>query len=87
MAKKKASRPAKTAASSWWSARSKIASSASKPVAKTAKPKSKKKAKAKKTGKAKKGEMYYCEVCGSKIVCVEDSAGSIMCCEEPMCLV
>ncbi|MDD5474795.1 MAG: hypothetical protein PHU34_11725 [Candidatus Methanoperedens sp.] len=82
MAKKKASKPAKTAASSWWSARSKIASSASKPVAKTVKPKSKKKA-----GKAEKGEMYYCEVCGSEVVCVEDSAGSIVCCEEPMCLV
>ncbi|MFZ3059546.1 MAG: hypothetical protein WA102_07370 [Candidatus Methanoperedens sp.] len=40
-----------------------------------------------KPAKAKKGEIYYCEVCGSEVVCVEDSAGSILCCDEPMCLV
>lgn len=87
MAKKKASRSTTSSSSSWWKERGKIMASASKTVAKTAKPKSKKKVKAKKTGKAKKGEMYYCEVCGSEVVCVEDSAGSIICCEEPMCLV
>ncbi len=74
-----------TPASSWWKERSKI-------VAKTAesKPAKTKRASAKKTkkaGKAEKGEMYYCEVCGSEIVCVEDSAGALVCCDEPMCLV
>lgn len=86
MAKKKASSSTTSSASSWWKERGKIMTSASKTVAK-AKPKTKKKVKAKKTGKAKKGGMYYCEVCGSEVVCVEDSAGSIICCEEPMCLV
>ncbi len=60
--------------------------SASKTVAK-AKPKTKKKAKTKKAKKAVRGAAYVCEVCGSEVVCVEDSAGSIICCEEPMCLV
>ncbi len=87
MAKKKASSSTTSSASSWWKERGKIMASTGKTVAKTAKPKSKKKVKAKKTGKAKKGGMYYCEVCGSEVVCVEDSAGSIICCEEPMCLV
>ncbi|VVB87155.1 Uncharacterised protein [uncultured archaeon] len=73
-----------TPASSWWKERSKIVAKTteSKPKAKRASAK-----KTKKAGKAEKGEMYYCEVCGSEVVCVEDSAGSITCCEEPMCLV
>jgi desulfoferrodoxin-like iron-binding protein len=70
--------------SSWWKDRSKIVAKTA--ASKPAKPKAKK-AKAKKAAKAEKGEMYYCEVCGSEVVCVEDSAGSITCCEEPMCLV
>ncbi len=80
MAKKTKSKSTTTPASSWWKERSKIVAktTASKPA--TAK-------KAKKAGKAEKGERYYCEVCGSEIVCLEDSAGSIVCCEEPMCLV
>ena len=67
-------------ASSWWKERSKI-------VAKTSKPAKPIRAKPKKAAKAEKGEMYYCEICGSEVVCVEDSAGSIACCDEPMCLV
>jgi len=85
MAKKKASKSTTSSTSSWWKERGKIMTSA-KTVAK-AKPKAKKKVKAKKAGKAEKGGMYYCEVCGSEIVCVEDSSGAIVCCEEPMCLV
>lgn len=71
-----------TPASSWWKERSKI-------TAKTteAKPAKAKSAKTKKAAKAEKGERYYCEVCGSEIVCLEDSSGAIICCEEPMCLV
>ncbi|MGB8216170.1 MAG: hypothetical protein WCE94_02615 [Candidatus Methanoperedens sp.] len=82
MAKKTKPKSTTTSASSWWKERSKI-------VAKTteSKPAKPKKAKTKKAAKAEKGEMYYCEVCGSEVVCVEDSAGSIVCCEEPMCLV
>jgi desulfoferrodoxin-like iron-binding protein len=87
MAKKKASSSTTSSASSWWKERSKIMASASKTVAKTAKPKAKKKVKAKKAGKAKKGEIYYCDVCGCEVVCVEPGAGEIICCEEPMCLV
>jgi desulfoferrodoxin-like iron-binding protein len=34
-----------------------------------------------------KGNKYTCEICGSEIVCIEDSAGNIVCCEEPMCLI
>ncbi|MCZ7383940.1 MAG: hypothetical protein O8C67_11515 [Candidatus Methanoperedens sp.] len=83
MAKKTKPKSTKPA-SSWWKERSKIAAKTT--ASKPAKPKAKK-AKAKKASKAEKGEMYYCEVCGSEVVCVEDSAGSIVCCEEPMCLV
>lgn len=84
MAKKTKSKSATTPASSWWKERSKIVAKTT--ASKPAKPKAKK-AKAKKAARAKKGEMYYCDVCGSEVVCVEDSAGSIVCCEEPMCLV
>jgi len=82
MAKKTKSKSTTTPASSWWKERSKI-------IAKTteSKPAKAKKAKTKKAARAEKGEMYYCEVCGSEVVCVEDSAGSILCCDEPMCLV
>ena len=85
MAKKTKSKST-TPASSWWKERSKIVAKTT--ASKPAKPKAKKaKAKTKKAARAKKGEMYYCEVCGSEVVCVEDSAGAILCCEEPMCLV
>ncbi len=87
MAKKKTSSSTTSSKSSWWKERGKIMASASKTVAKTAKPKAKKKVTAKKTKKAERGAAYVCEVCGCEVVCVEDSAGSIVCCEEPMCLV
>ncbi len=81
---KKTKSKATSPASSWWKERSKVVAKTT--GSKPAKPKAKK-AKTKKAAKAKKGDMYYCEVCGSEVVCVEDSAGSIVCCEEPMCLV
>ncbi|MCX9025631.1 MAG: hypothetical protein OIN85_05985 [Candidatus Methanoperedens sp.] len=84
MAKKTKPKSSANPASSWWKERSKVVAKTT--ASKPAKPKAKK-AKAKKAAKAEKGEMYYCEVCGSEVVCVEDSAGSISCCEEPMCLV
>ena len=83
MAKK--TKPKSTPASSWWKERSKIVAKTTE--SKPAKVKRTSTKKTKKAGKAEKGEMYYCEVCGSEVVCVEDSAGSIVCCEEPMCLV
>ncbi len=43
--------------------------------------------KTKKAEKAKKGERYYCEVCGCEIVCTKPSEAAIVCCEEPMLLV
>ncbi len=86
MAKKKASRSTASSASSWWKERGKIMASASKTVAK-AKPKAKKKAKAKKAAKAVRGAAYVCDVCGCEVVCVSDSAGNVVCCEEPMSLI
>lgn len=87
MAKKKASSSTTSSASSWWKERGKIMASASKTVAKTAKPKAKKKVKAKKAKKAERGQEYYCEVCGCEMVCVSDSAGNVVCCEQPMSLI
>jgi len=52
-----------------------------------AKPKAKKKVKAKKAAKAVRGMAYVCDVCGCEIVCVSDSAGNVVCCEEPMSLI
>ena len=88
MAKKKTSSSTASSASSWWKERGKIMASA-KTVAKTAKPKAKakKKAKAKTAKKAERGAAYVCEVCGCEVVCVSDSAGHVVCCEEPMCLI
>ena len=83
MAKKTASRPTRSPASSWWSERGKIL--AIKSEKKAAKPK--KKVKTKKATKAETGETYYCEVCGCEMVCASDSAGEVVCCGEPMCLV
>ncbi len=80
MAKKTAS-----SASSWWSERSKIIGKQSE--TKAAAPKTKKKVKTKKASKAETGLTYICEVCGCEMVCASDSAGEVVCCEEPMCLV
>lgn len=84
MARKTASRSARSSASSWWNERSKIM--AMKSETKTAKP-AKKKVKTKKTSKAETGETYICEICGCEMVCASDSAGEVICCEEPMVLV
>jgi len=69
--------------SSWWKERGKIM--AMKSETKAAKPK--RKVKTKKASKAETGQTYYCEVCGCEMVCASDSAGEIVCCSEPMCLV
>jgi hypothetical protein len=45
-----------------------------------------KKAKTKAEG-VEKDKMYYCTVCGCKMVCVSPAAGEIICCDEPMCIV
>jgi len=74
-----------TASSSWWNERSKIMSMKS--GTKTARPKSRQKPKTKKATKAETGQTYYCEVCGCEMVCASDSAGEVICCEEPMCVV
>jgi len=83
MAKKTASRPIRSSASSWWNERGKIL--AMKSEKKAVKPK--KKVKTKKANKAETGQTYYCEVCGCEMVCASDSAGEVVCCGEPMCLV
>lgn len=83
MEKKKVSKPASSSASSWWNERGKI--KAMKSETKAVKPK--KKIKTKKASKAETGQTYYCEVCGCEMVCASDSAGEIICCEEPMCIV
>ena len=84
MAKKKASKSTISSSSSWWKERGKIMASASKTVAK---PKAKKKVQAKKAKKAERGMAYVCDVCGCEVVCVSDSAGNVVCCEEPMSLI
>ena len=95
MAGKTASKSTTSSASSWWSERGKITARKSETEAakttgrksetKAAKPK--KKVKTKKATKAESGQTYYCEVCGCEMVCASDSAGEVVCCEEPMCLV
>lgn len=95
MAKETASKPTTSPVSSWWSERGKI--TARKSETKAAKPtgrksgteaaKPKKKVRTKKATKAESGQTYYCEVCGCEMVCASDSAGEVICCEEPMCLV
>ncbi len=45
------------------------------------------KSKTKKATSTEKGEKYYCEVCGCEVECIQSSAGTIVCCEEPMLLV
>ena len=83
MAKKTASKSATSSASSWWNERGKIM--AMKSETKAVKPK--KKVKTKKAGKAETGQTYICEICGCEMVCASDSAGVVVCCGEPMCLV
>jgi len=73
-------------ASSWWKERGKILESI-KSESKTEKSKSKKVVKTKKAQKAEKGMSYICEICGCEIECVSDSAGTIICCEQPMMLI
>ncbi len=89
MAKESESKSATSSASSWWSERGKITAKpetkAAKSETKAARPK--KKVKTKKATKAESGQTYYCEVCGCEMVCASDSAGEVLCCEEPMCLV
>ncbi len=56
---------------------------------KTAKP-SKAKArskKGKKMSKAKKGETYYCEVCGCEVICTTSSESPLICCDEVMYII
>ncbi len=43
--------------------------------------------KGKKMTRAKKGETYYCEVCGCEVMCATSSEGPIICCDEVMCVI
>ncbi len=43
--------------------------------------------KGKKMSKAKKGETYYCEVCGCEIMCTTRSESPLICCDEVMCVI
>jgi len=83
MAGKTASKSTTSSASSWWKERGKIM--AMKSETKAAKPR--KKVKTKKASKAETGQTYICEVCGCEMVCASDSAGEVVCCGEPMCIV
>lgn len=83
MAMKKASKSTTSSSSSWWSERGKIMASASK----TAESKTRKKAGARKAKKAERGMAYICDVCGCEMVCVSDSVGDVICCEQPMRLI
>lgn len=90
MAKKSVAKKGKASskssgATSWWNERSKVLARTA-VSKKPARPRAKK-ASSKKAGKVEKGNRYYCEVCGSEIVCLEDSAGEVFCCEEPMVLI
>ncbi len=40
--------------------------------------------KGKKMSKAKKGETYYCTVCGCEVLCTTSSENPIVCCDEVM---
>ncbi len=83
MAKKSATKSTESSTSSWWSERSKIISN--KAPAKTTRHNTKRVTR--KADKAEKDSTYYCEICGAEMVCVEDSAGIVSCCGEPICLV
>lgn len=43
--------------------------------------------KGKKMSRAKKGETYYCTVCGCEIMCTTSSESPIICCDEVMCII
>lgn len=30
------------------------------------------------------GEIYYCEICGTKVRVIEAGEGELVCCQEPM---
>jgi len=60
-------------------ARKPVKVKAAKPL--KAKAKSKK---GKKMSKAKKGETYYCTVCGCEVMCTTSSESPIVCCDEEM---
>ncbi len=54
-------------------------------AAKTVKAKAKAKPKkGKRMTRAKKGETYYCTVCGCEVLCTTDSESPIVCCDEVM---
>jgi methylmalonyl-CoA mutase N-terminal domain/subunit len=40
--------------------------------------------KGRKMAKAKKGETYYCTVCGCEVICTTSSENPIVCCDEIM---
>ncbi len=55
---------------------------------KAAKPsKAKASRKGKKMSKAKKGETYYCEVCGCEVMCTTSSESPLVCCDEVMYII
>ncbi len=60
-------------------ARKPVKVKAAKPVKAKAKPK-----KGKKMTRARKGETYYCTVCGCEILCTTNSESPIVCCDEIM---
>jgi FKBP-type peptidyl-prolyl cis-trans isomerase len=43
--------------------------------------------KGKKMTRAKKGETYYCTVCGCEVMCTTSSESPIVCCDEEMCVI
>ena len=55
-------------------------------AAKPSKVKAKSK-KGKKMSKARKGETYYCTVCGCEVMCTTSSESPIVCCDEVMYIV
>jgi len=55
-------------------------------VAKPSKAKAKPK-KGKKMSRAKKGETYYCTVCGCEVMCTTSSGSPLVCCDEEMCVI
>jgi hypothetical protein len=62
-------------------ARKPIKVEAAKPQKAKAKAKSKSR-KGKKMSKAKKGETYYCTVCGCELICTTSSESPVICCDE-----
>ncbi len=43
--------------------------------------------KGKKMSRAKKGETYYCTVCGCEVMCTTNSKSPIICCDEVMYII